>query len=60
MNSKELISLLKENGCKIVRQGKGSHEIWESPITKKRFVVPHPKSNLPKGTLKGILKQAGV
>jgi predicted RNA binding protein YcfA (HicA-like mRNA interferase family) len=27
----KLAKLLKENGCNIVRQGKGSHEIWQSP-----------------------------
>jgi len=44
----------------MVREGKGSHQIWESPISKTRFTVPHPKRNLPKGTIKGILKQAGL
>jgi hypothetical protein len=27
-------------GCTFVRQGKGSHEIWYSPITKRNFAVP--------------------
>ncbi len=26
-------------GCYMDRQGKGSHEIWYSPITKRKFVV---------------------
>lgn len=60
MNSKELIEKLKDAGCTMVRQGKGSHQIWESPISKTRFTVPHPKGNLPTGTAKGILKQAGL
>ena len=32
---------LSENGCTLVRQGKGDHEIWQSPITKRRFMVDH-------------------
>lgn len=27
-------------GCTLVRQGKGSHEIWHSPITKRNLAVP--------------------
>ena len=29
----ELKKLLEENGCSVIRQGKGSHEIWYSPHT---------------------------
>jgi hypothetical protein len=32
--------LLREAGCAFVRPGKGSHEIWHSPITKRNFPVP--------------------
>jgi hypothetical protein len=28
-----LRDLLRAAGCVLVRQGKGSHEIWHSPIT---------------------------
>ena len=60
MKSKDLITILKEAGCIFIRQGKGSHQIWESPVTGKRFTVPHPKKSLPKGTLKSIYKDAGL
>jgi hypothetical protein len=30
---KALRDLLRGAGCFMVRQGKGSHEIWHSPIT---------------------------
>ena len=56
MKSKDLITILKEAGRTLVRQGKGSHQTWESPITGKRFTVPHPKKSLPKG----ILRDAGL
>jgi ribosomal protein L16/L10AE len=31
--------LLREAGCRFERQGKGDHEIWYSPVTKRRFMV---------------------
>jgi len=37
---KPLRDLLREAGCTFMRQGKGSHEIWHSPITKRSFAVP--------------------
>jgi hypothetical protein len=32
-------AILIENDCTLVRQGKGDHEIWQSPITRGRFMV---------------------
>jgi hypothetical protein len=31
--------LLREAGCRFERQGKGDHEIWYSPLTKRYFMV---------------------
>ncbi len=37
--------VLKEAGCRFVRQGRGDHEIWESSISHRRFMVDsHIKS----------------
>jgi predicted RNA binding protein YcfA (HicA-like mRNA interferase family) len=60
MRSSDLIKLLKEFGCEFVRHGKGDHQIWYSPMTSKKFVVPHPKKETPLGTLKSIKKAAGI
>jgi predicted RNA binding protein YcfA (HicA-like mRNA interferase family) len=35
----ELKKLLEKAGCYFVRQGRGDHEIWESPISGIRFTV---------------------
>lgn len=35
----EILKLLRENECLFVRQGKGDHDIWYSPITKRTFTV---------------------
>jgi len=31
---------LRAAGCSFIRPGKGSHEIWHSPITERNFAVP--------------------
>jgi predicted RNA binding protein YcfA (HicA-like mRNA interferase family) len=49
---------LREAGCALVRQGKGSHEIWHSPLTKVNFAVP---VGIPsRHTANAILRQAGL
>lgn len=45
-------------GCRFVRQT-GSHEIWETPAGH-RFPVPNHRTEIPDGTLRAILKQAGL
>jgi len=50
--------ILLEHGCFFVRQGKGSHEIWQSPITQCRF--PVSMTVLSRNTANAILKQAGL
>jgi len=57
MKSSELIKLLKKAGCKLERQGKGSHEIWYSPLTGERMSIPnHGSEEVAKGMEKKILK----
>jgi len=53
-----LRELLRAAGCVLVRQGKGSHEIWYSPITKRNFPVPVGIAS--RHTANGILRQAGL
>jgi predicted RNA binding protein YcfA (HicA-like mRNA interferase family) len=53
-----LRELLLAAGCSMVRQGRGSHEIWRSPITKRNFAVP---IGIPsRHTANAILRQAGL
>ncbi len=53
-----LAELLRSAGCRLVRQGKGSHEIWFSPVTGRTFAVPANLDNKPLAN--AILKQAGL
>jgi len=59
MNSRELIRALEEDGWRHVRTT-GSH--WHFRHSKKpgTVTVPHPKKDLPKGTMNSILKQAAL
>jgi hypothetical protein len=55
---KPLRDRLLEAGCHMVRQGKGSHQIWHSPITGRHFAVP---IGIPsRHTANAILRQAGL
>ncbi len=58
-SSHEIIALLKDAGF-VLDRIKGSHHIFLHPQNNKRAVVPHPKKDLPIGTARTILKQAGI
>jgi predicted RNA binding protein YcfA (HicA-like mRNA interferase family) len=59
MRSKDVIRLLEEDGWREVRV-KGSHHHFNHPTRPGTVTVPHPKQNVPKGTLRSIFKQAGL
>jgi len=58
MNSRMIIKLLQKDGWfKVDRSG--SHIQFKHPSKKGRVTVPHPKKDMPVGTLKSIERQAG-
>ena len=57
MNSREVISRLRQDGWELVNV-RGSHHQYKHPQKKNKITVPHPKKDLPMGTLKSIFKQA--
>ena len=59
-NADKVICKLKRAGFIFDRQAKGSHEIWWNPQTRARTTVPHHPGDLPEGTLRAILRQAGL
>jgi len=59
MDSRELIRLLEADGWRRVRQ-KGSHIQFKHPRKPGRVTVPHPKRDLPLGTLRNIEDQSGL
>jgi hypothetical protein len=54
----EVRRILREHGCTFARQGKGDHEIWSSPITKRKFPVDGKIKS--RHTANGAMKQAGI
>lgn len=54
----ELKRILGKAGCWFVRRGNGDHDVWESPVTNRRFPVDHKIKS--RHTANGVLKQAGL
>lgn len=52
-----IIRMLLRQGF-VLKRIRGSHHIFQHPVTKRRAVVPLHRKDLPKGTLHEILKQA--
>jgi len=59
MASREVIRRLKADGWYKVAQ-RGSHVQFKHPTKPGRVTVPHPKKNIPAGTLRSISRQAGI
>ena len=59
MNSREIIKLIKRDGWFEVGTT-GDHKQFKHPTKPGRVTVPHPKKDLPIGTVKSIEKQSGV
>jgi len=57
--SKEIIKRLLQDGWYEVAK-RGSHVQLKHNIKKGRVTIPHPKRDIPKGTLSSIMKQAGL
>lgn len=59
MKQSELLKLFRKNKIVCVEHGK-RHDIYYSPITNKHFPVPRHSKEIPIGTLKSMLKDAGL
>jgi predicted RNA binding protein YcfA (HicA-like mRNA interferase family) len=59
MDSREVIRELQRDGWYEVNQV-GSHKQFKHPTKQGRVTVPHPRQDIPLGTLKSIEKQARI
>lgn len=59
MDSRVIIKMLQKDGWYKVDQS-GSHIQFKHPSKKGRVTVPHPKKDIPIGTLKSIERQSGI
>jgi len=55
---KRVRKLLDEHGCEFIRRGKGDHDIWYSPATKRHVTVDSKIKS--RHTANHILKQSGI
>ena len=51
--------MIEREGWYLVRT-KGTHHHFKHPSHKGLVTIPHPKKDVPKGTVKSILRQAGI
>ncbi len=57
---REVIQRLQYFGFRFDRHAAGSHEIWYNRITHRYTTIPNHPGNIPEGTVRAILKQAGI
>jgi predicted RNA binding protein YcfA (HicA-like mRNA interferase family) len=59
MNSRDLLAALTADGWFEVAR-KGSHAQLKHPVKPGRVTVPHPRRDIPLGTLRSVEKQASL
>ena len=60
MRSRDIVKLVEEKGWYLKRTS-GSHQIYKHPTKPGTVVIAyHGSKDVPEGTLKSILKQAGL
>jgi predicted RNA binding protein YcfA (HicA-like mRNA interferase family) len=60
MKYREFTRMLKDDGWQLEKQ-EGSHQKWAHPEKSAKVTVAgHPNDDIPAGTLKAMLKQAGL
>ena len=57
---REIARKLKTLGFAFDRQAAGSHEIWFHASSNRYTTIPNHPGDMPEGTLRAILKQAGI
>jgi mRNA interferase HicA len=58
VSRRELIRHLRNNGCKLVREG-SNHSIWENPANGRRSAVPRHRE-IPDPTARAICRQLDI
>jgi predicted RNA binding protein YcfA (HicA-like mRNA interferase family) len=59
MDSRDIVKALQADGWFKVAQA-GSHVQFKHPTKPGRVTVPHPRKDIPAGTLRSIEKQSGL
>ena len=57
---RDVVRRLRSLGFAFDRQAAGSHEIWFQAQDQRYTTIPNHPGDMPEGTLRAILRQAGV
>ncbi|MGD0896221.1 MAG: type II toxin-antitoxin system HicA family toxin [Thermoguttaceae bacterium] len=57
---REVARRLRAFGWCYDRPGPGSHEVWRHTETGRRVTLPHHARDMAEGTLRAILREAGI
>jgi predicted RNA binding protein YcfA (HicA-like mRNA interferase family) len=57
---REVARRLRTLGFAFDRPGPGSHEIWRHAVTGRKVTLPHHARDMAEGTLRAILREAGI
>lgn len=57
---REVTQRLRVFGFRFDRPGAGSHEVWRHETTGRKVTIPHHSGDMAEGTLRAILREAGV
>jgi len=59
-NYPEVARRLRKFGWAYERPGPGSHEVWRHAGTGARVTLPHHAREMAEGTLRAVLREAGI
>jgi predicted RNA binding protein YcfA (HicA-like mRNA interferase family) len=57
---REVVRKLRAFGFAFDRLGPGSHEIWRHAVTGRKVTLPHHARDVAEGTLRAVLREAGI
>lgn len=57
---REVARKLRAFGFAFDRPGPGSHEVWRNAATGRKVTLPHHNRDMAEGTLRAILREAGI
>ncbi|MEN6450877.1 MAG: type II toxin-antitoxin system HicA family toxin [Thermoguttaceae bacterium] len=56
----EVAKRLRTLGWAFDRTGPGSHEVWRHAATGRKVTLPHHAREMAEGTLRAVLREAGI
>lgn len=57
---RDVVAWLGCFGFSYGRPARGSHEVWSNDLTRRSTIIPRHPGDITQGTLRPILRQAGI